>query len=227
MGARTLNELILWNRGAVQSAYLAQALIRIDGAEDIDPIHPRGGRDGGKDILCTFKGVLCVVAVYFPNESNKIKYSDLKSKFRSDAKGAARNGRPGFLFVTNVHIRAKDRKELEKLAATAGLSPCILFHLERVHAILDSAPGYGLRRQYLEIPLTREERIAYDEAKRVEDSKELRKLIAEHKKKRRIKMPQVRSEMESILSSLLKEAKRAKRKHDKGTSGKSGKKVKL
>jgi hypothetical protein len=48
------------------SERLAAQILHAEGYADIDPSHPLGGRDGGKDALAIRSGKKWVMAVYFP-----------------------------------------------------------------------------------------------------------------------------------------------------------------
>jgi hypothetical protein len=67
------------------------------------------------------------------------------------------------------------------LATAARCALCNIYHLERVHHLLDQPAGYGLRREYLGIELTREEEIAYDRERRMSDRKWVETQLAEHR----------------------------------------------
>lgn len=177
MGVETRQSLIIWARGDADSEYLAAALVKLDGATDVDPVHPQGGPDGKKDILCTYKGVPCIVAVNFPNDSTTIKFSVIKKKFASDLKGVKKNGRKGFLFVTNAPLTNAERETLEASATAAGVVPCIIYHLERIHLLLDDPSGYGIREKYLGIALSEAERISFEQEKRLQDHEVMRQAV--------------------------------------------------
>lgn len=186
---------------------MAQGLIRIDGALDIDPVHPQGGQDGGKDILCTYKGASCVVGVHFRNDSNSARFSEIKKKFKSDLSGVKKNGKRGFLFVTNAHVTDSERNALEAMATAAGVIPCIVYHLERIHAILDCPSGYGLREQYLQIRLTDAERVSYDEERRVQDRAAVKQTIEEALSKYTVDME---AKLKAVLAEVMSAGSGAK-----------------
>lgn len=56
-GRETITELINWDRGQTASERLAGKILKAEGFDDIDPSHPAGGPDGGKDFLCSFNGI--------------------------------------------------------------------------------------------------------------------------------------------------------------------------
>lgn len=163
--------LITWRGGPTQSERLAASLLGLAGFVAIDPQAPLGGGDGGKDIICAKGGLTWVGAVHFPSTS--CSYTKSKNKFSSDLQKAPREHR-GFAFVTNQHLTIKPRQSLEKIGKDNGRSVEI-FHLERVRTLLDSPSGYGVRLQFLRIPMTIEEQLAWfaDSGGKVEQALEL------------------------------------------------------
>ncbi len=133
-------------------------LLALQAFDDIDPQAPLGGGDGKKDILCSKNGIRYVAAAYFPTTEKT--YSEIERKFLDDLEGVKANKRDGFLFFTNQHLTIGEREKLNG-AATAGTSDCQIFHIERIRALLDQPSGYGIRVQYLRIPLSPEEQFAY------------------------------------------------------------------
>lgn len=127
-------------------------LLQVEGFSDIDPQCPLGGPDGRKDILCTRDGRNWLSAVYFP--ATRSDFKDVKEKFFHDFEGVARHVRDGFVFLTNQPMTPGERADL---AHHAEPTPVELYHQERLRSILDSPKGYGLRLEYLRIPMTEEE----------------------------------------------------------------------
>jgi Fic/DOC family len=98
-------------------------------------------------------GLTWVGAVYFPN--GPTRFAAIKKKYNSDLSGTP--ARPqGFVFVTNQTLTPAQRKTLSDLARLTGKEADIL-HLQQLINLLDSAPGYGVRLQHLNIPMTIEE----------------------------------------------------------------------
>jgi hypothetical protein len=149
--------LSFWRDGSTKAERLAAAALRLSGYEEIDPQSPLGGPDGSKDILCRKGGLSWVGAVYFP--TGPTKFTAIKKKFRSDL-GGAPSEHKGFIFVTNQTLSPTQRKTLTDLAITAGKEPEIV-HLQQLQNLLDSAPGYGVRIQYLGIAMTIEEQLSW------------------------------------------------------------------
>ena len=112
----------------------------------MDPSHPLGGKDGGKDAICTKQGKKWIMAVYFPRGQKEL--ADIRAKFESDLAGAKKNGAFGIAFVTNQEIRLAEREDLRLMAGEIELD---LFHLERVTVALDKPSLAGVRHQFLGI----------------------------------------------------------------------------
>lgn len=149
--------LLTWRDGFTQAERLAASVLRLAGFEAIDPQAPLGGGDGGKDIVCAKGGITWVGAVHFPVTA--CSYTKSKNKFISDIKKVPRQHR-GFTFITNQHLTIKQREALEKLGNDES-KEVEIFHLERVRALLDAPNGYGVRLQFLRIPMTVEEQLAW------------------------------------------------------------------
>lgn len=128
----------------------------MEGYKDIDPIHPRGGKDGGKDILCTKGGIKFIAACYFPRGQKPFK--KISDKFNGDLDGAIKNNTEGIVFVTNQEVKDSKRENLKKKVGSIKFD---LLHLERIAHILNTPQGYGIRREFLDIEMNEEERVAY------------------------------------------------------------------
>jgi hypothetical protein len=143
----TQKRLLDWTYGQPPSERLAEQILDPEGYKDIDPSHPLGGRDGGRDGECSREGEKGVWAVYFPRGQQTLK--DIEGKLKADVE-AARKHDPRFLaFVTNQEIRLAERDGLRKLSGDIKID---LFHLERVAGILDRPHMAGVREQFLRIP---------------------------------------------------------------------------
>jgi hypothetical protein len=141
----TWQRLLEWTRGQTQSERLAAQVVLEGGFANVDPIHPLGGKDGGKDAWIEKDGELWIMAVYFPRGQQSFK--DIEGKFVADFAGAAKNEAKGMAFVTNQELKEGERRDLAK--AVGGQTE--IFHLERVVAILDRPHMAGLRSQHLDI----------------------------------------------------------------------------
>jgi hypothetical protein len=155
-GKETWTRLINWDRGQAPSERLAAHILRIEGYESIDPSHPLGGQDGLKDAVCTKDKVRFIGACYFPRGEQN--FGVIKTKFINDLKGVSKNTAEGIAFVTNQELTLSARDELVK---EAGCAKVDLFHLERIASILDSPQCYGIRLEFLDIEMTKEEQVAF------------------------------------------------------------------
>jgi hypothetical protein len=61
-------------------------------------------------------------------------------------------------FVTNQELRLGERDELVQAVAPRRVE---IFHLERIASILDSPQCYGIRLEFLDIDMTKEEQLAF------------------------------------------------------------------
>lgn len=150
--------LAQWEKGSVDAERLCADLLRLDDFEDVDPQHPRGGPDGGKDILCAKDGNTFVAAVHFARDP--IKFGKTKEKFKSDLSASTKHNCDGFIFLTNQELNVGERSELERLAAAAA-KRCLIYHRERLRVMLDSPQGYGLRLGHLGFAMSMEEQAAF------------------------------------------------------------------
>lgn len=141
-----------WRYGQAQAERLCADLLQVEGFTDIDPQCPLGGPDGRKDILCSRDGNTWLAAAYFP--PTRSEFADVQQKFQHDYEGVARHGSDGFIFFTNQPITPGQRAELSRHAEPVLVE---LYHQERIRSLLDSPKGYGLRLEYLRIPMTEEE----------------------------------------------------------------------
>jgi hypothetical protein len=142
----TWHRLREWTNGQAPSERLAAQILLEAEFDGIDPSHPLGGKDGGKDALCFRQGKKWVMAVYFPRGQKD--FAEIRTKFEDDWSGALRNGASGIAFVTNQEVRLAEREKLRLLAGEIELD---LFHLERLTTILDKPSMASIRHQFLGI----------------------------------------------------------------------------
>ncbi len=155
----TWHRLREWTNGQAQSERLAAQILSHENFKEIDPSHPLGGKDGGKDAVCRRNGQNWIMAVYFPRGQQE--FTDIKKKFCGDFKGVAGNNAEGFAFVTNQELRLAERQELKEEAVPV---PIELYHLERITLILDKPAMAGVRKQFLLIDIP--EKIPLDEVEK-------------------------------------------------------------
>jgi hypothetical protein len=110
-------------------------------------------------------GARCLGAVGFLNNVSD-SASDRKSiqkKFVADVK-AARDASPeskAFVFFCNVDLTPATLTELERIGREHGLTFIDIYWRERLRHALDSAEGLAIRFQYLSIPLSKAEQVAF------------------------------------------------------------------
>jgi fido (protein-threonine AMPylation protein) len=164
--------LSFWRDGSTKAERLAAAALRLSGYEEIDPQSPLGGPDGKKDILCQKGGLVWVGAVYFP--SGPARFTAVKKKFKSDLDGMP-VAPTGFVFVTNQSLSPTQRSTLSNMVKVKGKEVDIL-HLQQLQNLFDSAPGYGVRIQYLGIEMNIEEQLSWA----VDSDSQTAKALAAH-----------------------------------------------
>jgi fido (protein-threonine AMPylation protein) len=145
-----------WRLGQIAAERLSAGLLRISGYVDVDPQAPLGGPDGKKDIVAWRAGKKYIAACYFP--ATPVTFADITRKYRSDYAGVATNGGDGFIFFVNQMLTVSQRA---KLVAFGNDAVDEIFHLERIRGELDGPRGYGLRLEYLQIPMSPEEQVSY------------------------------------------------------------------
>ena len=147
----TWHRLREWTNGQARSERLAAQILLHEGYNSLDPSHPLGGQDGGKDAVCQKRGQKWLMAVYFPRGQKDFK--EIENKLLDDLKGVNSNQADALAFVTNQELRLAERQSLQK---AAGIIPIELFHLERITTILDKPEMISVRKQFLGIDFTEE-----------------------------------------------------------------------
>jgi len=155
-GDETWNRLLNWTDSQKASERLAGHILGIEGFTSIDPSHPLGGPDGLRDMICVRSDIRWVVAVYFPNGQKS--FSEIKTKFEDDAYGATKNSVQSFVFVTNQYLKIGERN---KLIESAPVEHVEIYYLERIARILDAPVSYGIRLEFLDIEMTKEEQVSF------------------------------------------------------------------
>lgn len=150
--------LINWRNGNVQAERLGAKILIMEGYESVDPQCPLGGPDGLKDIVCEKNGWKYIAACFFGIDQKDFK--DIKDKFAHDLEGVEKNKANGIVFITNQHITPTQRKELETLAEKDSHA-AIIYHKERLVALLNSPLGYGIRLELFGIEMNKEEQTAF------------------------------------------------------------------
>ena len=154
-GDETWNRLLNWSKGQ-KSERLSAHILSSDGFKSVDPSHPLGGRDGLKDIISIKDNLQWIAAAYFPRGQKN--FSEINKKFTIDIKGIKKNKVSGLAFVTNQELTLRERKELKNIGKPHTIE---IYHLERVTHILDTTKNYGIRLEFLDIELSKEEQLSY------------------------------------------------------------------
>lgn len=157
----TFERLINWDKVQSASERMTAQLLQSEGFYFIDPIHPKGGKDGGADILGKQDDLDCIVACYFPDGQQN--FNTIRKKFESDLKGLSKHKVGLFVFATNQEVLFSQRKKLEQMAPKDV--KCEIYHQERIAALLNRPENYGLRLEFLGIPMTLEEQISFSRSK--------------------------------------------------------------
>ena len=133
---------------------------------EVNPRHPRGGPDGGRDIEAVFRQEQRVFgAVGFVNQANDSDEQKkiIRKKFGDDLKSAlAVAPKPEvFVFLTNVNLTIGEKDELVREAKAKRLGHAEIFDRERIRIALDSPDGFAARFQYLAISMSEEEQASF------------------------------------------------------------------
>ncbi len=142
----TWHRLREWTKGQTPSERLAAQILVNEGFADVDPSHPLGGRDGGKDATAKKDGKRFAMAVYFPRGQQTL--GKITEKFEADLAAARANSIEGFAFVTNQELTLGERQGLRNLDGSIAVE---LYHLERITTILDSPGMAKVREQFLDM----------------------------------------------------------------------------
>lgn len=155
-GRETFSRLLNWDRGQAPSERLAAVILSKEGFKGIDPSHPLGGKDGLKDMTLSFEGKRWIGAIYFPRGQQT--FANIKDKFLHDLAGVKANDAEGLAFVTNQELRLGERKELSELSGDVDVQ---IYHLERIASLLNTPSCYGIRMEFLDIEMSKEEQLAF------------------------------------------------------------------
>jgi hypothetical protein len=146
---------------------MCRAILSVDKRfSDVRPRHPRGGRDGGKDIEALYRDEeLANGAVGFVNQANdsEKQKKTIKSKFKDDLQNAITSDKKPsvFIFFTNINLTKGEKDNLISLAKSEELNYCDIWDRERLRIVLDSPDGFYIRFQYLNLALSEEEQASF------------------------------------------------------------------
>ena len=155
-GRETFNRLLNGDRGQAPSERLAAIILSKEGFNGVDPSHPLGGKDGLKDMTLSSDGKRWIGAVYFPRGQQS--FPDIKKKFAHDLDGVKANNAEGLAFVTNQELRLGERKILTELMPEVDVQ---IYHLERIASLLNTPSFYGIRMEFLDIEMSKEEQLSF------------------------------------------------------------------
>ncbi len=134
---------------------------------NVRPRNPKGGPDQGRDIEALFEGrALVFAAVGFIRGAQDTPQHrrQTANKFDHDLRSALKHA-PDldvFVFFTNVALTAKDRDGLCDAARAIKHSIYTeIFDREQIRLILNTPRGFGLRFQYLDLEMSKEEQQSF------------------------------------------------------------------
>ncbi len=155
-GDETWIRLKDWTKGQKAGERLAANILVYEEFKLIDPSHPLGGRDNTKDIICVKNNLKWIGACYFTRSQQT--FNNIKKKFENDCKGIEKNKVNGIVFITNQEISLAERN---KIILSNKKYKTEIYHLERLVNLLNSPVNYGIRLEYLDIKMTKEEQLSY------------------------------------------------------------------
>lgn len=99
-----------WSDGQLAAERMCARFLVLEGYWGIDPQCPRGGPDGGKDVLFQHLRGVGVAGCYFPTTEST--FSEIGNKFEHDLKGAKENNASLFAFMTGQRLTPSQKREL-------------------------------------------------------------------------------------------------------------------
>ena len=139
----------------------------VGGFYNIAPRRPLGGPDGSRDIqaVAASNGDVTWFAVGFVHGANDTdaQRRQVIAKCRSDLDEALveNPSLKAFGFFTNVDTKPAEERDLRTYASTKGIVWFEVYNRERVRSLLDSPQGYGLRLEFLNIAMEKEQQLAW------------------------------------------------------------------
>lgn len=137
-GKETWHRLLEWDNDSAAAERLSALVLQLEGFK-VDPSHPRGGRDGIKDLIILKGDKKWIAAAHFPRGQKR--FSEIRKKFLDDSKGVKSNEASGFVFIVNQEIKLSERKELEKKVAYQENPSRFCFHCNKYE--LNPGPCQG------------------------------------------------------------------------------------
>lgn len=174
-GDRSYRALSFWLGGGKDSERMCAQLASIEGYSSVDPTHPLGGPDGKCDAQLMLGDECKIMAVSFSREP--VSFAETRKKILSDCSGISKNGANGIVFFCNQKLTKNERESLS--ADLPSDSTCEIYHLERIRQLLDRPECYGIRLEFLDIPMTKEDQLAYFAVKERDQLVEINRVIRE------------------------------------------------
>lgn len=107
-------------------------------------------------MVFTYGGSHWIGAVYFLRRQKTFK--DIQTKFEHDVQGVHSNDSEGIIFFTNQELTLSERKKLSQIDTSIDIQ---IYHLERIATLLNTPTNYGIRMEFLDIEMSREEQLAF------------------------------------------------------------------
>jgi len=139
----TWHRLREWTDGKTKSERLAAQILLLEGYS-VDPSHPLGGPDGGRDAICTRHGQRWIMAVFFPR--GQLSFTKIFSKLKSDLGKAKQHTPVGVAFITNQELTLTNREKLHDFATSLELILELISHRTHMRDPRPTINAYGSSR---------------------------------------------------------------------------------
>lgn len=193
-GDQTEQTLRAWRYGQAQAERLVAAVLHVEGYDEVDPQHPLGGPDGLKDVVCQKSGLPWVAAAHFP--PTPPPFNEIKRKFENDFDGVTKNHAQAFAFFVNQPLTISERQALLDVSAETRVE---IYHLERMVGLLNAPKGYGIRLEYLRIPMNESEQWSFWNAMNADIARRL----AESEKRRDYQIQTLETKVDQLLARTM------------------------
>lgn len=167
-GRDTDERLKSWLSSQTDQERLCIGLVSVLGGYiNIAPRRPLGGPDGARDIQATAlaSGRAVWFGVGFLKVANdtKAQRTQIVNKCKGDIDAALKENPAlqAFGFFTNVDLKPAEESDLRAYAKAKSIDGFEIYNRERLRSILDSPAGYGLRLEFLDIPMDKEQQLAW------------------------------------------------------------------
>jgi hypothetical protein len=163
----TIASLQNWTEAQKVPERLCAAILHLENYKNLEPSHPTGGPDSGKDLICNKDNKKFIGAVSFNRDVQP--FTKVKNKFKKDLLAASKHEPDGIIFFTNQRISITERKSLSDLTKNEMIVE--VYDLERIAGILSTPKGYGVRLEYLHIEMSIDEQVSFFAERDVEINK--------------------------------------------------------